>query len=262
MRKSGTFKFVLALATMAVLTAVWPAKAKGPSGSSSSCTNAGGGFNVTSNIFDSTTSNPFQLENDGNSKYTTYKNSKTDSVTSAIQGNTCDWELSLTNSKSRTVKLSLAYPVPGQTSVTLPSGWPNDGSFVNIPALVMTNCWRNPANGSTSVGNMIGGQTLQCGLHVTFNSGGTQYSLRMNAIEWPSATWGQVTCTNADSTNLCDTWTVSPGQDANGQYAQPNPYTQQSTGIGALVLPPCNGCAGGTLLGYYYVDFSGLITKP
>jgi hypothetical protein len=268
-KRRQTMKKVISLRTVVLLSSIlWlgmgaPGMAKMPGGgggSTTGCSSPGGTFSVTSYIFNSTTSNPFQLQNDGNSKYTTYKSSRTDSATSAIQGNTCDWMLDLTNSKSRTVQLSLDFPVSSGES--LPSGWPQSGGLVSLPALVMTNCGRNPVNGSTSVGNMTGGQTIQCGLHVTFYSGGTQYSLRMNAIEWPGATWGQVTCTNADSSNLCNTWTVSPGQDANGQYAQQDPYTQQSTGIGALVLPPCNGCAGGTLLGYYYVDLSGMITKP
>lgn len=237
------------------------AKSGGGGGSPTGCSGRGGSsFSVTSYVFDSSTGTPFQLQNDGNSKYLTYKNSRTDSVNSEIQGNTCDWVLNLSSSKSRTVQLTLAYPLTSGES--LPSGWPNNGSSpVSIPALVMTNCGRNPANGSVSVGNMTGGQTIQCGLHVTFYSDGIQYSVRMNPIEWQGATWGQVTCTNADSSNLCDTWTVTPGLDANGQAAT-NQYTLQSTAIGELVQPSCNGCTGGTPLGLYYVDFSGMITKP
>ena len=259
MRLVSSPRSILGFSLGILLVFAVPGLAKSGGGTSTDCTSRAGASNVTSYIFDGNPT-PFQLQNDGNSKYITYKNSRTDSDTSSIQANTCDWMLDLTNSKSRTVQLSLDFPVSSGES--LPSGWPQSGGLVSLPALVMTNCGRNPVNGSTSVGNMTGGQTIQCGLHVTFYSGGTQYSLRMNAIEWPNATWGQVACTNADSSNLCDAWTVSPGQDANGQYAPPNPYTLQSTGIGALVLPPCNGCAGGTLLGYYYVDLSDMITKP
>jgi hypothetical protein len=262
MNQGISFRTVLGLSVALCLGLAVPGMAKLSGGTTTGCSSTGGSgrsFNVTSNIFNSSTSTPFQLQNDGNSQYATYKNSRTDSVTSEIQQNSCDWVLDLSNSQSRSVQLSLGFPV--SSGVELPAGWPADGSLVNIPALVMTNCGRNSANGSTSVGNMtFAGQTLQCGLHVTFYSGGIQYSLRMNASTWPGATWGQVTCTNAAS-NLCNVWTVTPGVDANGS-AVTDPYTQQSSGIGELVQPSCDGCAGGTPVGLYYVSFSATITKP
>ena len=265
MRKRGSNKLVLVCAAMAVLGAAMPVVAKGPSSTQTGCSNKSGlSFPVTSNILGADTgtlpAQPYQLLSDGMGAYTTYKNSRIDSVTSEIQGNTCDWVLDLRNSKSRTVQLSLGYPLSAGES--LPPGWPGDGSLVSIPALVMTNCAKNPANGTNSVGNMTSvGQTIQCGLHVTFNaSNGVQYILHMNAAAWPGATWGQVTCTGMGST-FCNDWTISPGLNAGGM-TETNPSTGQVSGIGELVLPSCTGCDGGTPLGLYYVDLSATITNP
>lgn len=176
-------------------------------------------------------------------------------MTSDVQANTCDWVLDLSNSKLRTVKLSLAYPASNGSA--LPAGWPTDGSLVSIPALVRTNCGANSLNGTQGFGNMTySGQTLECGFHFSFYSQGIQYMLRMNASAYPGATWGQVTCTGAAS-NQCNAWTVTPIPN----FAT-NPSTGQNSGIGELVLPPCDGCGGGTPLGLYFVSFSATITKP
>jgi hypothetical protein len=227
---------------------------------------SGKSFNVTSSILGTDTNPPgalpfpYQILSDGNGPYTTYKNSKTDSVTSEIQQNSCDWVLDATGSRSRSVQLSLGYPL--STGEQLPPRWPTDGSLVSIPALVMTNCSRNAVNAGTSVGNMtFFGQTLQCGLHITFYSNKTQYSLRMNASAWPGATWGQVTCQGVGSDGMCNSWTVTPGLDAGG-LPETNSYTSLPSGIGELVQPSCDGCAGGTPLGLYYVNFSATVTKP
>ncbi len=252
MRKIGSIRLVLALASMAVLGAALPVSAKGASGSSTGCSGPGGmSFNVTS-IIANTDSNslPFQLQSDGQGAYTTYKNSRTDSATSDVQANTCDWVLALSNSKMRTVKLSLAYPA--SNGAALPAGWPTDGSLVSIPALVMTNCARNSLNNGIGFGDMTyAGQTLQCGFHITFYSQGIQYSLRMNASTYAGATWAQVTCTGAAS-NLCNAWTVTPIPNL-----VTNPSTGQNSGIGELVQP-----SGGTPLGLYYASFSATVTKP
>lgn len=261
--KRGAVRLVLGFAAVAVLGAATPVVAK--TGTQTGCSGRNGSsLQVTSNILgtDSGTlpAQPFQLLSDGKGAYRTYQNSRNDSATSEIQGNTCDWVLNLSASKMRSVQLSLGFPL--STGESLPPGWPSDGSLVSIPALVMTNCGKNTANGTTSVGNMTSvGQTLQCGLHVTFYaSNGVQYSLRMNAATWPGATWGQVTCTGKGST-FCNAWTVSPGLNAGGMM-ETNPDTGQVSGIGELVLPPCNGCDGGTPLGLYYVNFSATITNP
>jgi hypothetical protein len=262
MMGKSSIRLGLGFAAVAVLTAALPAAAKGSSGGCSG--KSGASFPVTSNILGTESgtlpAQPFQLLSDGKGAYTSYESSKTDSATSEIQGDTCDWMLDLSTSKSRTAQLSLGFPV--SSGEMLPPGWPSDGSLVGIPALVLTNCARNTENGTISVGNMTAvGQTIQCGLHVTFNaSNGVQYSLRMNVSEWAGATWGQVTCTGKGST-YCNNWTVGPGLNAAGM-SETDPYTGQVSGIGELVLPPCNGCAGGTPLGLYYVTFSGTITNP
>ena len=254
MRKSVSIRLVLALASMTVLGAALPAGAKG---SSTGCSGAGGkSFDVTS-ILSNTGSNslPFQLQGDEKGAYTNAKNSGTGSVTSDIQATTCDWVLDLSNSKSRTVLLSLAYP--GSNVAALPAGWPTDGSPVSIPALVMTNCAKNSLNDGIGFGDMTyAGQTLECGMHVTFYSNGTQYSVRMNPSVWAGATWAQVTCTGAAS-NQCNAWTVTPIP-----HAATNPSTGQNSALGELVLPTCNGCDGGTPLGLYYLGFWATVTKP
>jgi hypothetical protein len=234
-----------------------------------SCSGTGGSgvsFNVTTNLLGVDTNStgslpsPYQLLSDGLGVYTTYKNSKTDSVTSQIQQNSCDWQLDTTNSRSRTVQLSL---IPVSSGEQLPSGWTTDPSdpLVSIPALVMTYCGRNPAN-TVSVGNMTYvGQMLQCGLHVTFNSRTIQYSVRMNPLTYPGATWGQVVCQGLGTDGFCNSWTITPGVDANGE-SWVDPYIGQPTAIAELVKPSCNGCAGGTAMGLYYVNFSITVTKP
>jgi len=255
MRIVSSSSTILGFSLILLLGSAAPSMAKPGGGNLTTCTSPNGTFNVTSYIFNSTPT-PFQLQNDGNSQYLTRQNSRFDFVHSQIQGNTCDWVLDLRTSKSRTIQLSLDFPV--SLGEQLPNPWP--GGLVSLPALVMTNCAANPQN-AISVGNMTyAGQTLQCGMHVTFYAGGTQYSVRMNPNTWPGATWGQVTCTNAAS-NLCDAWTLAPGVDVSGSY-ETDPYTQQTSGIGELVLPSCDGCAGGTPLGLYYVSFSGMVTKP
>src|SRR5579862_7311305 len=208
MMGKSLIRLVLGFAVVTLLTAARPAAAKVSSGGCSG--RSGASFPVTSNILgtDNGTlpAQPFQLLSDGKGAYTSYQTSKTDSATSEIQGNSCDWMLDLSTSKSRTVQLSLGFPV--SSGEMLPPGWPSNGSLVSIPALVMTNCARNSENGTISVGNMTSvGQTIQCGLHVTFNAiNGVQYSLRMNASEWAGATWGQVTCTGKALT-YCNNWT-------------------------------------------------------
>lgn len=75
MRKSGSIRLVLALASIAVLGATLPAMAKAPSGSSTGCSgNSGTSFNVTSIISDTDSNSlPFQLQSDGEGAYTTYQ---------------------------------------------------------------------------------------------------------------------------------------------------------------------------------------------
>ncbi len=230
-------------------------------GQATSCSGTGGSgltINVTSNIL-GTTNPPYQFLSDGAGIYTTYRNSPKDNDLSQIQQGSCDWVLELSSSKLRTVELSLAYPV--SSGEQLPVGWPTDGSLVNIPANILTDCGRNPLNNGIGVGSMtFVGQTLQCGLHITFFSNNTQYSVRMNATNWPGATWAEVTCTGAAS-NQCNAWTITPIPSTDSGSAI-NPYTQQTSAIGELVLPPCTDCAGGTGLGLYYVDFSVVVTNP
>jgi hypothetical protein len=284
MKNAISMRTILGFSTILCLALAMPAWAKGKTGgggsgggggtASAACSGSSGKtYNVTSNILGLPTDpSPFQLLSDGTQSYTTIKYSRNDSVLSEIQGGTCDWELSISpSSTQRAVQLSLAYAVPGQSPPpTLPLQWsPNSSGFVSFPAIIMTNCSGNSKNGSNSVGNMTGGQSLQCGLHITFYSGGTQYSLRMNPSVWSGATWGQAVCKDPTGTSPCTDWTITPGQygyygagGATGTYALDGLTNQDPSGIGELVLPSCDGCTGGTPMGLYYVAFNFTITNP
>lgn len=282
MKKAFSIRTAIGLCAILGLALAMPVWAKsksgggGGGGTSTGCISTGGSgktFNVTSSILGLPTDTaPFQLLSDGNMSYTTIKYSRKDSVLSEIQGNSCDWELSISpSSTERAVQLNLGQPVPGQSPApTPPPGWsPNQYGFVSFPAVVMTNCGRNSDNGSNSVGNITGGQTLQCALHIKFYFGGTLYALRMNPSTWKGATWGQVDCIDSAGTSPCTNWTITPGQlgtfgegGATGTYALDGSTNQYPSAIGELVKPPCDGCTGGTAMGLYYVDFSIKVTNP
>ncbi len=66
---------------------------------------------------------------------------------------------------------------------------------------------------------------------------------------------------NLDFSNICDTWSVTPGSDANGQVVT-NQYALQTVAIGKPVQPSRGSWVGRTPLGLYFVNFSGTITKP
>ncbi len=223
----------------------------------STCTNTSG-TNITSNIL-GTSNPPFQLLSDGLGVYTTTSNTSTGTTLSLVQNSTYDFVLDLCGTTVRSEQLSLEFPA--SSGAQLPTGWPTDGSLVPINGLVMTNCGRNSANNGVSFGSMtFVGQTIQCGFHITFFVNGVQYSVRMNPASYAGATWAQVTCTGA-AANQCNAWTITPIPSGDPGSAV-NPYTQQASGIGELVLPSCDGCGGGTPLGLYYVDFSVVATNP
>gem|GEM_PF-2343440 len=204
-------------------------------------------FSVTS-IFADVDSNsvPLQLPSDGLGPYVTYANKK-DQVNSRIQGS-CNWMLDLSTSLSRTVKLSLRYA--GSNGAQLPTGWPTDGSAVNVAARIESTCQDNPVNNGLSYGTMTyAGQTLQCPLAVSFYFNGTAYGIRMAPQNYAGATWAQATCTGATSGH-CNQWTVTPIPNA-----AVNPEGQP-VGVGELIQPPYLTYATGTPLGLYYVSFS------
>lgn len=248
MKKGISLRTVVALISILLLGLAVPGVARPLGKPTPPC---GTGVNVTSNLLGTVNDTPpFQLLSDGTGTYTTYIISHKDSVASNIQGNTCDWSLDLSNSKSRTMQLSLAYPA--STGAQLPSGWPTNGSLVSIPALARTNCGTgNPAFGLMT----FAGETIQCPMHLRFYSGGIQYMFKMNPPLYAGTTWPQITCTGAAS-NQCNAWTINPPANVS------NPFTGQNTGIGVLVIPPCDGCDGGTPIGLYYWDFSITVTKP
>src|SRR6185436_2655715 len=76
------------------------------SGATASCGGANGSngvdINVTSIMADSDVNNlTFQFQSDGLGPYVTYNASKTDSVFSVIQANSCDWVLAMSSLASR-----------------------------------------------------------------------------------------------------------------------------------------------------------------
>jgi len=212
------------------------------------------GYNVTANILPGPADNPFQLLSDGKGTYDTETISRTDSVNSVIQSNSCDWLLDLSTSTSRTVQLSLAY-YDGSGS----NPGPFTGTETVTAARIISICSKNTLNGGITYGTMtFSGQTLECALNVRFNYGGQTYSLSMDPAQYGYTTWVQAACigaTGSGSTGKCTSWTVSPVSPG-----PTNNITGQNTSIGELFLFGKNGRE--TPIGLYEVAFSITITNP
>ena len=217
-------------------------------GASSGC----GGYNVTSILNNTDTNNaPFQYQSDGLGPYTTYGKPKggKDSVSSIIQGS-CSWDLDTTNSTSRGIVVTLAYP--DATNPPPPFVGPQE-----IHGVFHTTCQDNPLNNGLNFGNMTStGQTAACGMHLVFTYNGTLYNLGLAPIAWPGTSYMQVTCSGATG-GQCNAWTVLPDPAT----SVINTATNQLSGIAELYIPSCNGCATGTPLGTYLVSYSFLIHK-
>lgn len=211
------------------------------------------GYNVTSAIADTdSNNNPFQLQSDTLGSYVTYGNTKssTDHVTSVIQANSCDWLLDLSSSKSRAVRLTLAYPA--STVSTNPP--PPFTGTQKLAARIISICGKNTLNNGITYGTMtFAGQTLQCGLSVFFSYNGSSYALKMNPASYSGTTWVQATCAGATS-GQCNSWSVLPIPNAAF-----NNSTNQNTAIGELFLFGPNGSQ--TSIGLYEVAFSVSINK-
>jgi hypothetical protein len=191
----------------------------------------------------------FQLQSDNQGPYTTLTNSRTDSVSSIIQGGSCDWVLDLSNSQNRKIRLTLAYPFSGSPTA------PFTGT-ANVAARIISKCWKNTANNGISYGGMTyANQTLECAFSARFDYNGNAYAVRMDPSDYSGTTWVKVTCTGA-ALSQCNSWSVTP---------IPGVFTNslgQSSAIGELVRITTKGKTVETPLGLYYVDFSALITKP
>ena len=248
---STTMRRNLLLAVSLAICSLMPAASFAAGRKPTSCDTAGGvNINVRS-FFNTDTNNlPFQLQSDTNEPYVTYTNSKTDSVVSEIQANSCDWVLDLGNSQNRMVHLTLAYPYSG------PHPLPFGAEPVSVAAYIISKCWKNPANNGLSYGTMTyEGQTLECGFSAAFNYYGNTYAVRMNPNNWAGTTWVEVKCAGAISSQ-CNSWTVKP---IPGLVT--NSGTGQSSAVGQLTQITTKGTTVETPLGLYYVDFSASITK-
>jgi hypothetical protein len=203
------------------------------------------GVNVYSIVADFDSSfQPFQFQSDGQGKYESYSNSKTDSLVSEIQANSCDWVLDLSNSQSRKVTLTLSQPASNGDAP------PFTGSQA-IAARIISKCSQNADNNGLSYGSMtFNGQTFDCGFSAAFDYNGSSYALRMEPNNFAGTTWARVTCTGAVS-NQCNAWTVTGEPDVT------NSSTGQVSAIGELVqVSTTRGKTVQTPLGLYYVAFS------
>jgi len=215
-------------------------------GTSISC-----GINVTSVINNADSNNvPFQYQSDGLGPYTKLgaKGSK-DHVDSEIAGD-CSWDLDTTNSTSRGIVVTLAYPDSAGSPPPFVGPQEIKGAF-------HTTCQDDPASNGLNVGALtFAGQAIVCPLHLPFTYNGVSYNLSLSPQHWPGTGYMQVTCTGATS-GACNSWTVQPDPAT----SVINPATNQLSGVGELFLPSCYGCGTGTPLGMYLVSFSILIHK-
>jgi hypothetical protein len=204
--------------------------------------------NVTTLIADTDSgSNPFQLQSDGMGAYSTYTQSKSDSLISEMQGGSCDWLFDTTNSASRAVTLTLLYPASTPAASPFTNPTPIRSRFISL-----CNSHGFSNNGVTYGSMTFTGQTLECGLRaadITYN--GKSYALVFNPNTYAGTTALQVTCTGAVSSQ-CNSWTTTPIPNS-----APNPITGQPTAIAELVqVSTAKGKTIETPLGLYYVAFS------
>ena len=237
MKKCRSIRLVLGFTVVTVLGAALPAAAKQTPPSCSS--------NVSTIIAGADSNNvPFQLQSDGKGAYVNFTNSKTDYGTDEIVSGSCNYELSLQNSQSRTLTLTF------EPSTGAPFAGPLEVSTPHIYSY----CSNNPANNGLDYGNMtFTGQTMQCQFLIGFQYNGTQYSVRMNPNLYSGTDWVNVQCTGA-SGGVCNMWSVTPIPGS-----LPDPSTGQPSAIGGLFKMK-NGNIESSL-GLYYFDFALTITK-
>jgi len=193
------------------------------------------------------------LQSDGIGAYTTVTNSKTDQVVSQIQGS-CSWLLDTAGSTSRGVKLTLAYPLAnGQSAPPFTAATIVHGIFNDL-------CTNNPVNNGITYGSMtFVGQTLSCGMTLSFNYGGKSYAFRTNPLSSssPGSTYLQVTCTGATS-GQCNAWSIVP--DPNDRQINNSVPGGQYAALGELFQPATKGQSE-IDMGLYYVSLSIVIHK-
>lgn len=205
--------------------------------------------NVTTILYDSDNNNmPFQAQSDGKGPYTTYSLHK-DSDASILQPD-CSWTLDTTNSLSRGVAVTLAYPY--SSGPPAPFTGPQ-----TVKGVINSHCFKNSGNNGVDFGTMNSvGQQLICPINIAFYFNKVWYNIGINPYNWPGTTQTQVTCGGVVG-GACNQWTVVPDPAT----AVLNSSTNQMSAIGELTLPSCVGCSDGTPLGLYYVSFNFLIHK-
>ena len=192
----------------------------------------------------------YQYQSDGLGSYTTYstKGSK-DTVGSQIQS-TGSWVLDTSNSTTRGIVVTLAYPFSSNSAPPFIGPQEVKGAFHTL-------CQYDPVSNGLNFGTMtFTGQTMVCPMNFPFYYNGVLYNLSLAPQQWPGASYMQVTCTGATS-GQCNAWTVQP-DPATGVL---NNQTNQVSAIAELFLPTCNGCGTGTPLGLYLVSFNFVIHK-
>ena len=206
-------------------------------------------FNVTSVLYDTDSNHaPFQYQSDGLGPYTS--NSKRgDSISSIIQSS-CSWALDTTNSKTRGIVVTLAYPFANNPAPPFVGPLEIKGAF-------HTTCQDDPASNGLNFGTMTyANQMMVCPLHLPFVYNGASYNLSFSPLKWPGTSYVQVTCSGATS-GQCNSWTVVPDP----LTSVLNTATNQVSAIGELFIPDSTGSGTGTPLGLYLVSFNFYIHK-
>ncbi|MFB3923167.1 MAG: hypothetical protein ACE145_15715 [Terriglobia bacterium] len=206
-------------------------------------------YNVTSILYDAdSNSAPLQYQSDSLGPYVT-GNRKGDTVSSVIQAS-CSWALDTTNSKTRGIVVTLAYPFASNPPP------PFIGPQV-IKGVFHTTCQNDPASNGMNFGTMtFAGQTMVCPLILPFNYNGVYYKLSLAPQKWPGTSYMQVTCSGATG-GQCNSWTVAPDPATSVL----NTATNQVSAIAELFVTDSTGTVTGTPLGTYLVSFSFLIHK-
>jgi hypothetical protein len=164
-----------------------------------------------------------------------------------------DWELDMINFNStpqRKILLDLRDAIAG-------SG-PNGGDPINpfgaagyqiVRARFISKCIQN----GISFLNMQTGTPYLCPLALAFqDSGGVQYRLNLNPVNYSSTNWLQVTCINTDSTGKCRQWKVEPS------IIQPD---GERKSVAKLIKPTTRPRDPELDYGDFYLSFTIHITK-
>jgi hypothetical protein len=246
----GTFSrlmvmaFAYGLAVLLVLagSTAW---AKGGSKPSSGCPVV----NVTGAIFNTDASmRGYQIQSDDLAVSDAVYPSAAD-LTDYVGGFTCQWDLDTTSSVNPPRYVSLSFEGDSQLGYTLPAGL---APGVEVQAQIIARC-PNGSGGNLDWTEMsfASHETDQCALSVTFSSGGTSYTLKMNPSVYAGTSSAAVQCTDgpiSPNPGTCGGWSVSPGMGA-----VTSGTTGQTSAVGQLFKILKGGKTSSQ--GYYLFDF-------